>query len=158
MTQAVTTFLAQLRSDLATMPGLDRCYQGVPDAINETPAIVVYPIAGNWSLDTHGRSDGTKTYLGVHTIRIELHVARKDLARDMSIVETFTDTLPVYIFDGFVTDRYQWTLLTVGDARLASNDTATMRYRIVEGAWGSDQHIGHQIEFDVSIQQEVVIP
>lgn len=153
---SLTAFLADLRGELATIPKLRRAYDRVPDSINETPSILAYSRAYRFRLDTHGRGGGVYTYLAVHTIVIELHVSRKDLERDMELVEFFTDELPRHLYHAFITDRFAATLLTVGDPDLANNTAGDIRGQVVEGQWGSDQHIGHQIEFDVSMQEEVI--
>lgn len=150
----INDFLNVLRTDLATLPGLDRVYVGVPESINQTPSIVVSQNTGGWYLDTHGSSTGY-TFVGMHTIRIELHLARKDLEREMQLLEQFLGSLPLYIFRGFVSNEYEHTLIGVGDPRTAQNATLPVRYDTVSGQWGSDQHIGYQIDFDVAIQEEV---
>lgn len=156
MTQpGITAFLADVRAELASLPGLRRAYETVPDAVNEQPSIVVYARAGDWRLDTHGKREGVYTFLGVHTVVIELYLPRKDLEREMALVEFFLDMLPVHLFRAFRDDRFTQTLLNVGNPETANNATAPIRYRVVGESYAGQQHLNLELEFDVAIQQEV---
>ena len=155
MIQRLDHLIDEIRLDLSTLPGLAECHFDIPDSINRTPAIVVYPASGQWHLGTHANENGKPTRWAMHTIRIELHVARKDLARDMAKVMTFCDTLPDYLFAGFKRDTFNGTMVTPGDPRMGQNSTAPIRYSVIELGWGADQNIGWRLEFDVSTESEV---
>lgn len=156
MTQpGITAFLDDLRAELASLPDLRRAYQTVPDSINDLPGIIVYARAGDWRLDTHGKREGVYTFLGVHTVAIELYLPRKDLEREMPLVEFFADALPVHLFRAFIVDRFTQTLLNVGNPETANNAAAPIRYRVAGESYAGQEHLRLELEFDVAIQQEV---
>ena len=156
MTQpGITAFLDDVRAELASLPGLRRAYEDVPDSVNEMPGIVVYARSGDWRLDTHGKGDGVFTFLGVHTVVIELYLPRKDLPREMALIEFFADALPVHLLRAFITNRFTQTLLNVGNPDTANNAVAPIRYRVVGESYAGQQHLNFELEFDVAIQQEV---
>lgn len=155
MAQRLDHLIQEIRNDLATLPGLQRVHFDVPDDISRTPAIVVYPMAGRWELGTHSGDTGKPMRWAMHTIRIELHVDRIDLSRDMDVVMEFCDNLPDWLFAGFKRDKFNGTMVLPGDPHLANNAVAPIRYSVIEMAWGADQHIGWRLEFDVSTESEI---
>lgn len=155
MAQTLDALIDEIRADLQTLPKLSHLRWDVPDSINEFPAIVVYPSSGRWRLGTHANENGKPTRWALHTIRIELHVARKDLSRDMATLMWFCDSLPDYLFAGFKRDTFRGTMVVPGDARTANNATDPLRYQVIESLWGDQKTLMWRLEFDVSTELEI---
>lgn len=149
--------IEELRDDLTTLPGLRRCFDRVPDNLhNQYPAIVIYPVSGTWRLGSHAGERGKPMRVALHTIRIDLYVARKDLARDMDVVLAFSDTLPDWVFAGFKRDAYGGPAVTLGDPRGSGNIASNpFRYEIVPIQYGDDQTMCWRCELDVTIHREI---
>ncbi len=149
--------LIEIRQELATLPGLERCYDGVPDSINQLPAIVVYPGGMRWRLASHSGERGWPMRRGLYTVRVELHVARKDLERDVELAMTFSDTIPDALFAGFHRDRFGGKAVTLGDpARAGDSVSDVFRGEFLGIGWGGDQTLGWRIEFDVTTDREIM--
>lgn len=151
------TVIRQIRDDLRTMPHLRDLPDGVPDALNDYPICIVYPSSGAWRLGSHSGDLGRPMRWGQHTIRVELHVARKDLWRDTERIMWFCDTLPDYLFSGFKRDTYGGSVVTLGDTRQATSSAYPMRYQVLEMGWGGAQTLGWRWEIDVTIEAEIGI-
>lgn len=155
---ALRKFIDELRADLSTMPNLRKPYFGVPDSVNSTPALVVYPLSGRYSLASHSAEDGSKTLRGHHTVRAELVVARKHMDSDEQLLEQFYDVMPQWIYEGFLRDRYGDSILSTGDPRTSQNSANPVRYRWIPSIYGTDEFIGLQFEIDVTIEQRIGVP
>lgn len=143
-----------IREDLATIPG-SRMHFNVPDSINESPALVVYPSSGAWRLGSHSGERGVPMRMAKHTIQIVLFVARKDLERDFDQLMWFCDVLPDRLFAGFKADKYGDTVLALGDPKTANNATEPIRYVLGPEQWASDDFIVWGMELDVTTNQEI---
>lgn len=153
--QTLDATIHEIRADLSLLPHLRKMHWDVPDSLNEFPAMVIYPGNGFWRLGTHAGDTNKPMRWAMHTIRIELHVARKDLARDSGKIMWFCDTLPDYLFAGFKRDTFSGTMVTMGDPRTANNATAPIRYQLLESGWGDTQTLIWRLEFDVSTELEI---
>ena len=147
--------LEEIRQDLATIPELRRVHFDVPDAIGPYPCIVVYPSGFNAYLGSHSGDGGRPMFWTVHTIRIELHVARKDLARDMETAIGFQQLLPQRLYGGFERDAFSGTMVTMANPELANNSVASIRGSLIGLGWDSDVNIGWRCEFEVTTESEI---
>lgn len=155
--QALGALLKEIRDDLATLPKLAAAHHDVPDALNQYPALVVYPMAGHVRMGSHANHNGKPMYWAMHTIAIELHISRKDLPRDMELAEWFCDDLWEYLLAGFKRDTFSGTMVVPGDPRMAQNSTPPIRYQMTSLQWGSDQNLGWRLEFDVTCESELEV-
>lgn len=155
MPQTLDSTIDEIRADLALLPKLRHMHWGLPDSLNDFPAMVIYPGSGIWRLGTHSGDREKPMRWAMHTIRIELHVARKDLPNDFERVMWFCDTLPDYLFAGFKRDAFRGTMITMGDPRMANNATAPIRYQMLESRWGDTQTLMWRLEFDVAVELEI---
>ena len=80
--------VAEIVVELQTIKGIRRVPDEPPEDNKQFPFAVVYPLTG---LYTQGPAPLMK---GLHSVNIELHVARKDLPRDYATVMELIDTIP----------------------------------------------------------------
>jgi len=80
--------VAEIIDELQTMSGIRRVPDEPPENNEQFPFAVVYPLTG---LFTQGPAVLMKS---LHSINIELHVARKDLPRDYTQVMDLIDEIP----------------------------------------------------------------
>jgi hypothetical protein len=80
--------VAEIIDELQTIPEIRRVPDNPPENNDQFPFCVVYPLTG---LYTQGPA---KLMKGLHSVNIELHVARKDLPRDFSQVMNVIDEIP----------------------------------------------------------------
>ena len=85
---ALKEAVAEIVDELQTISGIRRVPDAPPENNEQFPFAVVYPITG---LYTQGPAQLMK---GLHSVNIELHVARKDLPRDFSLVMDLIDEIP----------------------------------------------------------------
>lgn len=153
--QELSRLLDGVRRTLVTIPELRRVHFDVPDDIGPYPCVVIYPTAFECHLGSHSGDGGRPMFWTVHTIRIELHVARKDLKRDIETVIGFQRELPVRLYSAFHRDEIAGTMVVPGDPQLARNSVASIRGSLTELGWGSDANIGWRLEFDVTTESEI---
>ena len=87
--------MADLQHAIAYVQDLMEQIEGIrahpdypPEQLNVFPFAVAYSGGGLWEFGPGG------TRKGLHTIVLEIHVARKDLPRDTQAAMAFSDTVP----------------------------------------------------------------
>jgi len=85
---ALKDAIGDIVEELQTISGIRRVPDEPPENNDQFPFAVVYPLTGIY---TQGPAQLMK---GLHSINIELHIARKDLPRDYAQVMDLIDTLP----------------------------------------------------------------
>lgn len=85
---ALKDAVAEIVDELQTISGIRRVPDAPPENNDQFPFAVVYPLTGTYEQQM------TRLMKGLHSINIELHVARKDLPRDFSLVMELIDTIP----------------------------------------------------------------
>jgi len=103
--------------------------------MNVFPFIVTHPGTGEWSSDVPGNK------IGLHTITVELHVARKDLPRDIQKAMAYSESIPNALLKAVATvsgDKFDNTIstfdritYTFGPLGWAGVDTIGFRFQIV---------------------------
>ena len=73
-----------LRTALATMTGLKRTYTDPPSAINEFPALIVYPSLGEMSYEARGD-------MAFHDIIVDIYHARQVLPEAVDAAKVWPD-------------------------------------------------------------------
>lgn len=101
-----------------------------PEQMNQFPFLVTYAGDGEWNLGA------PTTTWGTHNINVELHVARKDLPRDVQKAMTYADKIPNAIIASHAYDRIDNTVVTLDRIRyefraLGWGDTDTMGFRFI---------------------------
>lgn len=85
---ALKDAVAEIVDELQTISGIRRVPDAPPENNEQFPFAVVYPLTGTY------QQEMTHFLKGLHSINIELHVARKDLPRDYAQVMELIDTIP----------------------------------------------------------------
>lgn len=80
--------ITQLQTIIGELDGIRQAPTTAPDKITQFPFAVAYPGGGSFDL----RSSGW--YKGLHTIILEVHIARKDLPRDIATAMPFIELIP----------------------------------------------------------------
>jgi len=124
--------LAEIIDELQTMSGIRRVPDEPPENIDQFPFAIVYPLTGVYTV-------GPSTLMkGLHSINIELHVARKDLPRDYSTVIDLIDEIPYQINklrkDGKLTamSTFGDFTFTFGPLSWANVETLGVTYTLTE--------------------------
>ena len=104
---ALKEAVAEIVDELQTISGIRRVPDEPPENNEQFPFAVVYPLTGRY---TQGPAQLMK---GLHSINIELHVARKDLPRDFSLVMDLIDEIP-YELMKLLNDGGYSELATIG--------------------------------------------
>lgn len=155
MTQSIDSLCEAIRNDLVSLPEVQRIYDEVPNAISELPAVVVVPLAFSCHLASHGRESGASPLQCVHTVQIEVHVPRKDLPNGWALLGRVGSVLPIWLYSGFVVDRFDGTMITTGDPRTANNATAPVQGQIGPSEWAGMETLALVADFQVTTEQEV---
>ena len=155
MSQSLDELLTEIRNDLWTLPSLKRVYQSVPESINEFPAVIVAAMGGRCWLSSHGRSSGASPLMCEHDIRVEVHIPRKNLETDALSMTIIADDVAMWLYAGFVRDRYQATMVTTGNPQMANNATTPIDYTIGPSQWAAQQTYAMMCDFKVTTEREV---
>lgn len=147
---SLTSLLDEIRADLKTLPSVRRVYDGVPDSVNEWPAIIVAAMNGRLSLLTH---DSNVKW--THEVRVEVHVPRKDLEAAVDKITAIAGELPARLYEGFVTDKYNGTIIVTGDPATANNATSPLTYELGPSEWAGQQTYAMVCDFRVTTVQEI---
>ncbi|HWV23257.1 MAG TPA: hypothetical protein VNZ58_03630 [Thermomicrobiales bacterium] len=157
MSQHIVDLLTEVRNDLWSLPSMPRVYPSVPESINEFPAVVVTELGGRTWLSSHGRSSGVSPLMTEHDIRVEVHIPRKDLVQESASMTIIAHDVVLWLYAGFISDRYDATMVTTGNPRTANNATAPIDYTIGPSTWGGKQTYAMFCDFRVTTEEEVIV-
>jgi hypothetical protein len=79
--------IAAIQDIALTLTGIRAAPDYAPDKLPPLPAVITYPAEGSFE-----GTGGSGASQDMHTIYCEVHVARKDLARDVALLVPFIDT------------------------------------------------------------------
>lgn len=127
----------ELQQLLSTITGLRSAPDYPPDKPGTFPFLVVFPASGTFAPVTF---DGPE---GAHTVIIQIHVARKDLARDLK------DAIP-YV------EKIAKKLLYQDHSNLNStvDDIGELRYTFGDLEWGGVPTLGYSCELDIMMMRD----
>jgi hypothetical protein len=151
--------LNEIRNDLLADPALAAIDQPAQprDANYDTVTLLLYPVAGAHRLGTADRGNGYAARVAVHTIRCDLVTPRKHLPDDLQRLQAYADAIPNALFAGFVRDRFNDTVLGLGDLSLRQSlGQSTLRMTLADGIWGEGT-IGYRYEFEITIEEDIVL-
>lgn len=154
MSQPLNELLDEIRSDLVDLPFMKRIYDSVPEQVNELPGVVVAAMGGRCWLASHG-DESASTLMCEHDIRVEIHIARKDLPTDTIALTAIAHETVGLLYSGFVTDRFNGTLVTTGGGQHGNNVSAPIDYSIGPSTWGGTETRAFACDFRVATIQEV---
>ncbi len=91
---------------MSSVPGIRRAPVNPEEQMNVFPFAVVYPADGDNTFGTPGER------LALDSIAIEIHVARKDLPRDIQSALPFVDSIPDALMADMVATQWAGTIDT----------------------------------------------
>ena len=83
--------ISWLQTTMKAQPGIRQAPEYAPDILNDFPAVVAYEGPGTITPGASGE------YTMLFSIVVDLHVARRDMARDISTVRGYVQSIPVAI-------------------------------------------------------------
>jgi len=119
--------IAMVQNYMLTLTGVRGAPANPPDAINAFPFIVCYSQSGTFAINT------PEDKIAIHTLVVEVHVARKDLPRDIAAVMAFCESVPNLLFKKFRDDN-KWNATIDG-----FDDQSELRYTFGGLGWGQAQ-------------------
>lgn len=152
---SLATLLDEIRADLADMPEVRRVYAGVPESINQLPAIVVASMGARCWLASHGRANEATPLQCEHTIRVEMHIPRDDIRRGASQMNDIAPKVALRLYSGFVRDRFNGTMITAGDPR-GTNAQGMLDYTVGPSKWADMDTYAMFCEFRLTTEEEVL--
>jgi len=78
----------QIQDEIGALSGIRAAPHEPPESMSAYPFAVAFVKSGNWTL---GKPAGCMT--GLHDIVVELHIARKDLARDYAAAMAYAKSV-----------------------------------------------------------------
>ncbi len=100
MSDTLQNVCLQVATYLRSLSGVRAAPGYAPDKLDPFPFAVVYPGAGVWQF---GATPGEKKALA--SIIVEMHVARKDLPKDLEKAMAFGDTVPNLLMGKLISDN-----------------------------------------------------
>lgn len=152
---SLATLLDEIRADVRSTPEVARVYDEVPDSINEMPAIVALSLGARCWLASHGSEDGTTPLHCEHTIHVEVHLPRVDLAWAIEKMERIAPAVALRLYSGFVRDRYSGTMITLGDPR-STNAQGMLDYQLAPSKWDGTDTYMMSCDLRVTTEEEVL--
>ena len=139
---SLQSFIEELQDVMRVDVGIANSPPYPPEKMGSFPFCVTHAGQGIWRANTEG------DIVGLHNVVIEIHDARKDLARDIRASMPFGDSVPVAIWKAHLEDRLP-SAMTFG--------SITYTYGPLQ--WGTDETIGwtftiEQCKFRVGITEE----
>ena len=124
-----------IQDDLGALTGIRGAPDEPPEKITVFPFIVVYASSGEWRSDVPGNK------IGLHVITIEIHVARKDLPRDVEKAMAYSESIPNAMLKA---------VATVGGDKFASTISTFSRITYTFGPmdWGDLKTLGFRFRLE----------
>jgi hypothetical protein len=88
MSQNLSDVVTQIQTIVGTVAGIRQAPAYPPDSINVFPFAVAFPASGEIVRNS------VASKIELHTVRLEVHVARKDLERDIATVINYGRLIP----------------------------------------------------------------
>ena len=99
----------QIQDEIGALSGIRAAPHEPPESMSAYPFAVAFVKSGNWTL---GKPAGCMT--GLHDIVVELHIARKDLARDYAAAMAYAKSVPNAIGSAWLVDVTMTSLDAIG--------------------------------------------
>lgn len=102
----LSAVIAQVATKLAAVSGIRKAPANPEEQMNVFPFAVVYPGDGESTFGVPGER------LSLDSIVIEVHIARKDLPRDVATSLPFADSVPNALMSDMITTQWAGTIDT----------------------------------------------
>jgi hypothetical protein len=89
----------QIQDVTGALSGVRSAPDEPPELVSAWPAVIAYSASGQWR-----GGDPPQIMNGTHTIVIQMHVPRKDLARDVATLMGYAKSLPNALFKAWLVD------------------------------------------------------
>lgn len=142
----VTEVITAIQTRLTGLSGIVLMPAYPPEdlALIQLPAILSYPQSGAWGPGAATPPPGVIARTENHTINVDVHVHRFDLALNVAALMPFADSVPLRLMTGFREDRFDSTVFSMGPA-----DGQPIRYELLELKWGGLETLGWRFSIDV---------
>lgn len=138
MSQSLAGAITALQTAVGAIDGIKQAPGVPPEKLSQFPFAVAYPGTGRIVMQPTG------WYQAFHTIVLELHLARKDLPRDIAAALPYVELIPAVINAN----------RTLGGA--VTTIDGDISYQFAQLDWVGDiQTIGFRFEFEVRINHEL---
>lgn len=108
--------IEDIAATVAAISGIRSAPALPDDSLNVTPFAIIYPGTGIASPGIPGER------LNLDTVIIELHVAKRDMPRDIATALPFVDSIPNALMTAFTTDQWGSTIETFTDIQWTFQD------------------------------------
>lgn len=126
---------------VGTIPGLRGAPSEPPEKITVFPFALCYPLEGEYNLHSYANT------VFLHTIVIEVHMARKDLPRDVAAIIPYGDLVA-----GVFLAPANSSLPDAAGNPTVSEVVSPLRYRFGPLGYVNVPTLGYRFELDVKIQ------
>jgi hypothetical protein len=128
---ALQDVIDQVQAVVRAVSGMVKAPDEPPDQLNQFPFAVCYAGTGDLHIGP------PEVMHGMHTLVLEVHVARRDLTRDVQRAMPFVDTVPAALFAAYAAGT-----LTALDAM------GHIRYEFRPLGWGGVATLGFRFWID----------
>jgi hypothetical protein len=150
----LTNVLDEIKAVLARLPELaDYAKPGDPPLQLNLPAVLVYETAGSSSFQSFDSDEWE-----VVTIVVEVHQARKDMARAYQELRKVRNPIKRALLASYEASQFAGTVLQLGSAsQQGTGGTGDpVRWTIGPASWNTIDTITLTIELDVTLQEEIL--
>ena len=138
--------IAAMNAALTGVAGDERIPDAPPDQLGDYPKLLIYPQPGRWIPHAHAGDDGGPLYAAEHTLVVEWHTRRNDLAQAVTETTPVADAIPLALLRDYAAHRLNESVTTIEQIRCET---------FGELGWGSDQTFGVRVLVDVTLIEEV---
>ena len=122
--------IEQVQVIMTAVTGIRSAPELPPEQINQFPFAVAFPGEGEFTIEMGALMDG------IHSIILELHIARKDLPRDVDKAGAYVDSIPKALWSNpTLNGRIRWfkrISYKFGPLGWGNMDTLGIRFTIHE--------------------------
>lgn len=122
MAQTLAGLLGDVQAAVAAISGVKFAPEYPPENASDFPFVVVYPDAFEGTINT------PEDYKMLYDVRVELHIARKDLPTDVETLIPFAESGPKAIFGALVDNAYAFERMDGTFGVLAWQEQTTIGY------------------------------
>ena len=156
MSTPVNTAIAAITENLRTLAGVGPIADYPTEQTGAPwPRVFVYAQNGGWFIYSHAGANGKPTAITIQTMRIRVIVNRSDLPKDFELLMPYADRVPLALLSGYVTDKFNGSIMTFGDARSPGSNAGIECSGPVADQYGDTQTVELQFSFNCSITMAI---
>jgi hypothetical protein len=131
--------ISQIQAEVKGISGIREAPETPPESINQFPFAICFARTGEY------RIGPAQVMTGLHTIVLELHVARKDLTRDVPTAMKYAKSIPLTIMEAL----FEGTLTAISTLE-------RIRYEFGPLNWGATETIGFRFYIEGVKTQDTI--